>query len=280
MSSKQKAVAYKVFYMCNANLKMKALFLGTGAADWHINSTIKRSDGEFRRNTSILINDSVLVDCGPDVLDAMNEFSVNPGLISDIFITHSHKDHFDVESLKNVRLMQAKDAIVNIWADKHVLSQIEGVEGFVFNEAIVGVTIKIAGLDVTPLSANHPVNHSKECPLHYIFVSKESQLLYAIDGAWLPSDTWYRLRDFRFDSIIWDATVGFVSGDWRIYEHNSIEMVRLMLKSFSEQDMLSADCKIILSHFSKELCPKHDDMQKMLAHDNIIVSFDGMRFMI
>ena len=51
---------------------MKITFLGTGAADWNFQ---KHKDMEgFRRNSSVLIDDCLLVDPGPDVPNALQVF--------------------------------------------------------------------------------------------------------------------------------------------------------------------------------------------------------------
>ena len=51
---------------------MKITFLGTGAADWK--REIHGDMEGFRRNSSVLIDSSLLIDPGPDVPDALDVF--------------------------------------------------------------------------------------------------------------------------------------------------------------------------------------------------------------
>ena len=66
---------------------MQILFLGTGAADW---PNPGPKVGKGRRFSSLLLNQTILIDCGPMALDAIREFDVNVNLITDIVIGHAH----------------------------------------------------------------------------------------------------------------------------------------------------------------------------------------------
>ncbi|AAT42860.1 MBL fold metallo-hydrolase [Picrophilus oshimae] len=59
-------------------------FIGTWSA------RLKRG----KRNSSILINKNILVDCGPHTVEALLEMDVNPCDINPVLITHMHLDHF------------------------------------------------------------------------------------------------------------------------------------------------------------------------------------------
>ena len=59
---------------------MKILFLGTGAADFP-----SEKCENFRRTSSALIDDIILIDPGPWVLDAIEEFKVDTKKIKYVF---------------------------------------------------------------------------------------------------------------------------------------------------------------------------------------------------
>lgn len=63
---------------------MKITFLGTGAADWPSEKNEKLTD--FRRLSSLLIDDVLLIDPGPAVPAALGEFGKNPEKIRYIII--------------------------------------------------------------------------------------------------------------------------------------------------------------------------------------------------
>lgn len=73
---------------------LKVRFLGTGAADW------KGVDGrgELRRLTSVLVEDSVLIDLTPSDIEMIPE-GCHPMVV---FYTHSHGDHFNPDAALSV----------------------------------------------------------------------------------------------------------------------------------------------------------------------------------
>jgi hypothetical protein len=64
------------------------LCLGSGAADWDVKEYPQKRDlllsGTYRGQSSILINGSILVDCGETVPLALDIFEIDPGAITDI----------------------------------------------------------------------------------------------------------------------------------------------------------------------------------------------------
>ncbi|NLF60023.1 MAG: MBL fold metallo-hydrolase, partial [Lentisphaerae bacterium] len=75
---------------------MHLLFLGTGAADWP-DPGVSVKNG--RRFASLLLEQHILVDCGPMTLGAVEEFRVDVNQLTDIIIGHPHGDHFDFRTV-------------------------------------------------------------------------------------------------------------------------------------------------------------------------------------
>ena len=70
---------------------MKIKFLGTGAADW---KREKYQGNMYRRLSSALIDNKLLIDPGPEVPEALNEFGIDAKDIKFVINTHRHPDHF------------------------------------------------------------------------------------------------------------------------------------------------------------------------------------------
>jgi len=76
---------------------MKITFLGTGAADWNFQ---KHKDLDvFRRNSSLLIDDCLLIDPGADVPNALQSFDKSIDKIKYIINTHDHSDHYNEKTV-------------------------------------------------------------------------------------------------------------------------------------------------------------------------------------
>lgn len=83
---------------------MKLTFLGTAAAtamplpfcNCNLCKTAKPLKGkDIRRRTSIVINNDILIDLGPDSINSCYQFNIDLSEIKYILQTHAHSDHFD-----------------------------------------------------------------------------------------------------------------------------------------------------------------------------------------
>ena len=85
---------------------MKLHFLGTGAADWDL--SLADASQDFRRNSSLLIDDRLLIDPGACLFEFEKTFGYT-GLyagVSDIVNTHPHSDHWSEEPVRRVQRRQ------------------------------------------------------------------------------------------------------------------------------------------------------------------------------
>jgi hypothetical protein len=134
----------------------------------------------------------------------------------------------------------------------------------------------IENIKIQTLSANHIVTGSREKALHYLFRSGGINWLYATDGAWLPESTWLRLAKCRLNFLIWDATIGNIKGDYRVFEHNSLDMIKIMSDTLKTQGILGQDSIILLTHMARTLHLNHEDTERMLSGTGIIPAYDGL----
>lgn len=223
---------------------MKICFLGTGAADWK--KGIVDSCGMHRFFSSILIDDTMLIDPGPDIFIFAHEHGVDISKIRYVINTHSHSDHFNAE---NLSILQAT--------------------GAEFVEFVPSQVKSIGKYTVESFSANHA---TCENSLHFIISDGERVLFYGLDGAWLMQDEINAIRDRKVNLAIFDATVGDIHGDFRIfYEHNNLFMVEELksgLESYIERFMIS--------HMAYTLHTDHDTLVKRMKPSGIEVAFDGL----
>ena len=77
--------------------------------------------------------------------------------------------------------------------------------------------------------------------------------------------------------MILDATVGDYVGDFRMAEHNSIPMIRMMLESFKTCDIITDKTQLILSHLAHSLYKEtYKDYAPRLLKEGLLVAYDGM----
>ncbi|MBR3503513.1 MAG: MBL fold metallo-hydrolase [Clostridia bacterium] len=243
---------------------MKLTFLGTGAADW--NGPDAR--GEYRRFTSTLLDGALLIDVTRTVLDEIPD----PAAVTDVFFTHSHRDHFDIEALR--ALAPCRVFAHESWADT-----ISGA-GLTVMPLTVGRPVETTGFTVTPMPSNHSTERPQETTLHYLFEKDGKHLLYATDGAWLRNEEHRIIGQTPLDGIVFDATIGDgFDGDWRIFEHNSIDMIRLMLRTLLKTGRLRDGAPVFLTHLARTLHAPHPQLERQ-TEPPFVVCFDGMERVI
>ena len=235
-------------------------FLGTGAADW------KGPDerGEYRRYTSTLLDSCLLIDITKTALDMIPD----PAAVTDVFFTHSHGDHFDIDALRAL-------APCRVYAHESWAGEIEG-EGLTVVPLTIGQPVEAAGFTVIPMPSNHSTARDYETTLHYLIEKDEKRLLYATDGAWLLNKEHHIIGKKTLDAAVFDATIGDGhEGDFRVFEHNSIDMVRLMIKTMHKTGRLRADAPVFLTHMARTL---HADQKTLEAQTEkpFVVCYDGL----
>lgn len=226
---------------------MKITFLGTGAADWPLE---KPSDyTEYRRLSSAVIDGVLLIDPGPQVLSALKELKINPENIKYIINTHRHSDHFCLDTLKALESYGAR-----------------------FIEFTDAQTEEIDNYKITALRGNHG---TCENTLHFIIDSGDKALFYGLDSAWLLYDEVKAIKERKPDLAVLDATIGVIDGDYRIFEHNNLNMVLEMKKTLNPYIK-----KFCISHMARTLHTDHKTLSAKMEKYDVITAYDGLEIEI
>lgn len=237
---------------------MRITFLGTGAADWKG----PLATGEYRRFTSTLFDGRLLIDGTGRVCDMLPDTSG----VEVMLFTHSHADHFDLEFLRAVAPKRA-------FAERSWASEF-GMEG-----AEVGRTFCAAGYEITPVPANHSTARTDEQALNYVISDGRKRVLYATDGAWLTNGAYHVIRRGEpLDAAVFDGTVGDdFPDDWRVFEHNTLPMVRVMRASLVKAGLLKVGANAFVTHLARTL---HPDQKTLTARESarenpLVIAYDG-----
>ena len=130
---------------------------------------------------------------------------------------------------------------------------------------------------ITPFHGNHSPAAAGEQSFLYVVDDGEKKIFYATDTSWLPSETWLHMRKVhQFDCVVMEVTLGEAVGDYRIFEHNTIPMVEIMMATFRKQGVTKPDCKVIATHIAK--CndkEKPEGIAERLAQFDMRAAYDG-----
>ena len=252
---------------------MDILFLGTCACDYSplLQTTYKDVfDKNARRSSCALINGRYLLDCGQHCLDELRIAKIDLAQITDIFVTHFHSDHYNVECI--TKIAKASDRTLRVWVRADASrTEIANVEWKLMQKGeqyTVDENMKVAGL-----LANH---NESVYPQHILLETEGKRIFYALDGAWFLHETYYALKNAKLDFLVLDCTCGDYEGDYRIGEHNSIPMIRLMLPSLKKWGTIVENTQVFVSHLAPSLHKSHEETVEILQKDNICVAYDGL----
>lgn len=258
---------------------MKLTFLGTGAADWDINAYTP--DAPFRRFQSALVDDSLLIDPGPHIFH-FAEQNGTPEMfdnVRNIIVTHTHADHFNAETVR--KLCIGRDC--TLWGDyvcRKRLIKALGVDEAMrvrFFETSLRTTYNIGGYEITVMRANHVTEYPEETARMYL-IKKENRILWwSGDSAWVPTESWNIIKDQPVNTVVLELTCGETApDDWRIFEHNTLDMLKLMLKMFRKYDRFAPDVKYYTTHMARTLHTDHETLKSTLSSLGVTPAEDGM----
>ena len=253
--------------------KVKILFLGTCACDFseRLNTDLKMTlDKDARRSSSVLIDGKILIDCGPHTLNSLDILNIPLDSITDLFVTHLHDDHFDIENIR--KLAKNRHTPLKIWLrEDATFDEIPNTE--IMRMCLFSKYEVSENLFVTPLRANHD---QTAFPEHFLIETKGKKIFYGCDGAWLLNDTYYHISNQNLDIAVLDCTMGDYDGDWRVGEHNSIGMLRVLIPSLKSIKAINDETKVYFSHLAPSLHKPHEETEKIAHTLGASVAFDGL----
>ena len=240
---------------------MKFEFLGTGAADWFAPDP----SGEVRRMTSTLVDGCLLIDMMEHALERITD----PAAITDVIITHSHRDHYNPEAI-------AKIAPVNLYVDEGWADTVH-IPGVTVHPVKAGEKFRAAGFEITGMRGNHSTEGEGEHTVHYLLQKDGKNVYYATDCAWILYKEMRLIRDNPLDALVIDATIGDGhEGDYRVFEHNSLPMVRIMVESMQKTGMLKPGAPIFLTHLARTLHGRQAELEAANPRPYVVCR-DGLR---
>ena len=255
--------------------------LGTGAGDhkWD-----RLGEPGVRGSAGTLIDGRVLIDCGVTGRANLARFGVAPDALTDLVVTHSHGDHFNAGQIERVLADRSPSAPpLAVWAAPQPLAKLEAaLPGRFAGHALrPGDAFETGGLRWTALPANHLiVGDPTEQALHYLVESPAGNLLYALDGAWMLKQARLLIGKRRLDMIVWDATMT-ESGDGRIFEHNNLAMIGLMMQTLAATGCAHAQTVCVLTHVARTLWPADPrEAESLAAAKGWLLAADGREFLL
>ncbi len=286
---------------------MQVTFLGTAAAPsmpipfctCHVCTDARRVAGKnLRRRSSIIINDDLLVDIGPDIATASFEHNLSLANISVCLQTHAHEDHLDTEFIisRHTEYGTVVSCDLLFVGSSETLRAVDAIVcrrceyGSIFDPD-TRAALKMNVLSVTPYEAcavgnyrvtGYPANHgTDQGSLLYSIEQGHHAVFYGTDTSVLSEEVWEHLllHRTRYDLLVLDHTYG-IGLDSRPADHLGSRDVIAHADRFREGGLLKDNGIVYATHISHEGNLEHDELDEYAGKHGYRVAFDGLRLIL
>lgn len=287
---------------------MKLTFLGTGAGEtypgyWcecpHCTYARKHRGKNLRTNSSMVIDEELLIDMGPSCFDNAARFGVNLSKLKTLLVTHPHEDHLYpqhlhwrntdesllpltyVEKMRHGGPRFTDIPQLNIYGNSFVMEtlrkSLDDMEELKINlhEIREGKEEKTDGYRILPVRGNHGsqqgFSHS------YIIQKDEKTLLYALDSGSYDEDQFALIQEYQYDAVIMEGTTGLNEQ----YGGHMCLMNNIRIRDrLKENKCLRENSRFLLTHLSPHWCPPHDWYESIVASEGLELAYDGLQIEI
>ena len=238
---------------------MKLQLLGTGSSDGWPNPWCHcascngaRESGELRQQTSVLIDDLLLIDCGPEAPRAATRLGTSLADVRVLLFGHAHPDHCGPQALMwrgwssqaerplEVIAPPAAVAACREWADP---------EGPIsFTEIRAGEEIIREGYAIRAVAARHGGPELGPAVLFDVTGPDGTRLLYAadtapLDDADLPGDP-----SRPFDVVLLEETFGDARGEHAVGDHHGLDTFATTIAQMRSQNTVTSATTVVAVH--------------------------------
>lgn len=246
----------------------------------------------LRKRSSVLINEDLLIDLGPDIMAASQIHGCSLAQVQYCLQTHPHADHLDLSHLlsRSPEYGTVGAPCLHFYASSETLQRAAQTFERDLSSAdlLAPATQKSLNLEIhlieslQPFMAGRyrvtafPANHEPTPgALLYAIESGGQSIFYGADTASLPEATWqgfHRLH-MRFDLVILDHTYGpDQPGSDHLSAHQVIEHMTWM----RSEGLLAPHARVFATHIAHEGNPPHPDLVEFARAWGYEIAYDGL----
>lgn len=229
----------------------------------------------IRKRSSIVINDELMIDLGPDSISACNMYGIDVGKIKYLLQTHSHSDHFDAGHL-DIVCSKGTAVDMNHWINENEsidLFDKKWQEDLKYKLHIVkrGEITRLGEYEIVAIDSKHDPRVEA---MVYIISSKGKSIFYGTDMLEISGEAWKILEKHRFDVVFLDQTYGkgFNAGG-----HTDAGMVSDYVKTMKSKGIIDEKTLVYATHISHEGHATHEKMEKEAKSNGYKIAYDGMK---
>ena len=247
-------------------------FLGTGGlGSVRVRNKLSK---EYRRFSSLLIDEKIIIDPSEDVFELIESFKLDDLLdgVTDVLITHSHPDHFSVSAIEKL----AERKSIRVYASASVKQDVIGLKNVEYREIYSFALQKIGDFSVLPLPSNHFSDSKDEVALNFLLERDEKTVFYGLDGAFINPLAFEILKEVKLSAVILDCALGLEPYSSASVNHNNLCAVFAIRDILLASGSASETTKFVISHIpTSKKAAIHDALVTAIGDIPIKVAYDG-----
>lgn len=243
----------------------------------------------IRKRASILINDDLIIDLGPDTQIAMSMYDKDMGKVRYLLQTHIHSDHYD-EGLFATRVpgnvdkaLNRLDIVIHPKCLKFMRNgilkqeQVDLYQKCDQEKLNIGIHNIVDGeefeLGNYKIKAIESMHDNKNGSLLYVIRSGDKSIFYATDTPRLTEQALKDLSDERFDLVIMDHTLGNV---FHTSSHLNEQLFIEQIEKLRDLGIITDKTFIYGTHISHDGNPYHEEAEVRAISNGYHIAYDGM----
>jgi phosphoribosyl 1,2-cyclic phosphate phosphodiesterase len=280
---------------------MKITFLGTSGANAYPEAFCSCSNCEqarklggknLRKRSSLLINDDLLIDLGPDIMSAAQIHGISFSKVQYCIQTHPHWDHLDLSHFisrspilgvmgapclhfyaSNETIQRAAETFVrDLWGDSLLSIDLQKSLNMQVQSIQPLQTQAIGDYLITPFSANHALTMGA---MVYAVESENRRFFYGTDTGPFFDETWQAFHDLKmkFDVVILDHTQGIKEPG--VFHMNANQVMDHFTRMRSE-GLLNPNARIFATHIAHDANPVYPELVNYASQNGYKIAYDGL----
>jgi phosphoribosyl 1,2-cyclic phosphate phosphodiesterase len=282
---------------------MKITFLGTSSANAfpeafceceNCKQARKLGGKSLRKRSSILINEDLLIDLGPDIMAAAQIHNCPLTKVEYCLQTHPHSDHLDVSHFisRSPDLGVIGAPRLNFCASRETLQQAADIfRQNLSNKNLLSPTtqerMNLKLYTVEPLQSftlgqykvtAFPANHAPTMgAMLYAVESNNRCIFYGTDTASFLDQTWQAFHQFnlRFDTVILDHTYGLIQPG---IDHMNAFQVAEHVARMRNEGILAKNGRAFATHIAHGGNPAFPTLELFAKQHGYDIAYDGLCF--
>ncbi len=250
---------------------MNIRFLGTGFGQL---ISKKKNTKDFRRPSSLLIDERILIDPTEKTFEFLDDFSLTGLLrrVQAILVTAADPAHISPTTL--LKLAEYGKQIT-VYGEETVASFVPKNPMLLFHPIRKNEIFDAMGSRAIALPTLYKTE--TEAPAIGYAICTDRSLLYLPYGGFLHPDAWELLKKLRFDHAILGCSEGDRPSSSNTVQCANFELARMLRSIFLDAKMLSTSSRFFLTSIPMERKRSvHDDLVALSKNEGFTVSYDGL----